>query len=81
MGWEVYVDWKWEDYQSDSSIFLFQSLYILRKSSIISRKVSGPVVDSVESVQNHIFPWSSLYFLPKSTIAPKAQRLRLFMEI
>ena len=75
------IDWKWEVYQSESSIFLFQSICIFIKFSNILRKVSGPVVGSVESVQNHIFPWPSLYFLPKSTVAPKAQRLGLFMGI
>lgn len=34
-GWEVYIDWKWEVYQSDSSIFLFQSICIFIKFSNI----------------------------------------------
>ena len=50
---------------------LLQSICLHRKFSSISRKVSGPVVGSVVSAQSQILPYSSLYLLPKSTIAPK----------
>ena len=38
------------------------------KSSNISRKFSGPVVGSVESLQSQIWLYSSLYFLLKFTV-------------
>ena len=44
-----------------------------RKSSNVPRKVSGSVVGSVESVQNQIFPGSSLYLFSKSTVVPEVQ--------
>ena len=47
-----------------------QPIYLLRKSSNISSKVSGPA-GTVESAQTRIWSYSSLYLLPKSTTAPK----------
>ena len=41
----------------------------LFKSSNISRKVSGPPVCTMGSVQTEIWPYSSLDLLPKSTVA------------
>ena len=47
-----------------------QPTCLLRKSSSISRKVSGPAVDAVWSAQTQIWPYSSLLWLPKSTVTP-----------
>jgi len=44
-------------------------LICLFKSSNISRKVSGPPVCTVASVQTEIWPYSSLDLLQKSTVA------------
>ena len=48
------------------------------KSSNISRKVSGPVVDSEGSAQCQIWPYSSLYLLSKATVTPKVHSLKLW---
>ena len=45
-----------------------QSICLLRRSSNISRKFSGPAVSAVRSVKTQIWAYSSLNFLPKSTI-------------
>ena len=58
-----------------SSHSVLQSICLLRTSSSIFRKVSGPVVGSVGSAQTHILPDTSLYFFPKSTVAPKFHNL------
>ena len=52
-----------------------QLIYLPRKSSNISRKVSGPAVGSVGSALTQIWPHSSLYLLPKSIIAPRVHSL------
>ena len=48
-----------------------QPIYLPRKSSSISRKVSGPAVGSVGSALTQSWPHSSLCLLPKSTVAPR----------
>jgi len=48
-----------------------QLVCLLRKSSNISTKVSGPAVSAVRSAQTQIWPHSSLYLLPKFIIAPQ----------
>ena len=60
---------------------VYQTICLLRKSSSIFRKVSEPAVDAVRSAQIQIWPYSPLYLLPKSTIAPKVQSLKLIAEI
>ena len=52
-----------------------QPICLLRKSSNISRKVSGPA-GTVESAQTGIWSYSSLYLLPKSTAAATAKSLQ-----
>ena len=52
-----------------------QPIYLPRNSSTISRKVSGPAVGSVGSAPTQIWPHSSLYLLPKPTIAPRVHSL------
>ena len=49
------------------------------KSSNISRNVSGPVVGSISSTQPCIWPYSSLYLLPNSTVAPTSMLLLLLL--
>ena len=51
------------------------------KSSNISRNVSGPVVGSIGSTQPCIWPYSSLYLLPKSTVVPKVHSLKVIVGI
>ena len=46
-----------------------QPICLLRKSSNISRKVSEPAEGSVTSAQTQIWPYSSLYLPPKSTVS------------
>jgi len=41
------------------------------RSSDTTRKFSGPALGTVRSAQTRIWPYSSLYLLPESTIAPK----------
>ena len=60
---------------------VLQSLCLLRKSSNISRNVSGSVVGSVGSAQIQTLPYFSLHLLPKSTIVPTLQNLRLIVGI
>jgi len=60
---------------------VFQSICLLRKSSNISRKVSGPVVGSVGFAQSQIWPYSSLYLLPNSTVVPKVHSLKVIVGI
>ena len=45
-------------------------IYLFRKYSNVSRKVSGPVVGVLESAQAQIWPYSCLYFVLVSTIVP-----------
>ena len=45
------------------------SICLFRNSSNISRKICGAVLCSMS--ETHILPFSSLYLLLKSTIAPK----------
>ena len=53
-----------------------QSICLPRKPSNISREVSGPALGTVGSAQTLIWFYSSLYLLPKSTIAPKVNILK-----
>ena len=50
------------------------------KSSNISRKFSKPVVGCVGSAQSQIWPYSGLYFVPKSTVS-RVHSLRLIVGI
>jgi hypothetical protein len=52
----------------------------LRKSSDTTRKFSGPALGTVRSAQTRIWPYSSLYLLPESTIAPKVHSLKQLGE-
>ena len=52
-----------------------------QKSANISGKVSGPAVAAVGSAQTQIWPYSSLYFFPKSTITPTAHSVRQTVRI
>ena len=54
---------------------VLQSICLLRNFSNISRKVSGLAVGSVGSAPTQIWPHSSLYLLPKPTIAPRVHSL------
>ena len=49
-----------------------KSICLPRKTSNISRKISGPAVITVGSTPTQIWPYCSLSLLPKSTIAPKS---------
>ena len=51
----------------------FQPICLLIKSSNISRNVSGPAMGTVWSTLTQIWPYSTLFLLPNSTIAPKIQ--------
>ena len=54
-----------------------QPVCLLRKPSNISRKVSEPAVNTVESAPIQIWPYSSLFLLPVPTIALKVHDLKL----
>ena len=58
-----------------------QTICLLRKSYSVSKSVPGPGAGSVGSAQAQIWPYSSLYLLPKSTVSPKALSLRLVAGI
>ena len=57
-----------------------QPICLLRKSSDTTRKFSRPALGTVRSAQTWIWPYSSLYLLPKSTIAPKVHSLKQLGE-
>ena len=50
------------------------------RSSDSTRKFSGPALGTVRSAQTRIWPYSSLYLLPESTIAPKVHSLKQLGE-
>ena len=50
-------------------------------SKNVSRHFSGPVVGSVGFAQSQIWPYSSLYLLPKSTVVPKVHSLKVIVGI
>ena len=50
------------------------------RSSDTTRKFSGPTLGTVRSAQTRIWPYSSLYLLPESTIAPKVHSLKQLGE-
>lgn len=52
---------------------------LLRKTSNISRRISRPAMDIVLSSQTHIWPYSSLYFLPNSRASSQLQGFSLLL--
>lgn len=59
----------------------YQPICLFKKSFNIFKKVSGPAMGTVESGQTQIWPYYSLFLLPKSIIAPKVHSLRLMVRI
>ena len=62
---------------SESPFFQLQSISLFRKSSSISRKVSGPAVDIVGSAQAQILLCCNWHSLSESIVASKVHSLRI----
>ena len=60
---------------------VFQSICLHRKSSNIPMKVSGPEVGSLMPAQTQIWPYFTLYLLPKSTLTSKVHSRQLIVWI